>query len=558
MGGELMKVAIYSRKSKFTSKGESIENQIQLCMDYGKNIGVKDFLVYEDEGFSGKNTNRPQFSKMIEDAKSKKFDTIICYRLDRISRNVADFSSLIDDLSSLGIGFISIKEQFDTTTPMGRAMMFISSVFAQLERETISERVRDNMRELAKDGKWLGGQLPLGYKNEVVNYISDGKERKYNILKVNDKEITLVEDIYNKFLEVRSLTKVSEYLYKQGICGKNGGTISPSMVKDILTNPIYVKSSKFTHEYFELNEIFVTGDFNGCGYLTYGKNKNGKKVDKCNWIYAVSKHNGLINDIIWLDIQRIVDKQSKKGCRTGSGKNGVLSGILKCAKCGSAMVLTYSSYGKGDDKVRSYYYKCNKKYTMYNCTNSNINGKEIEDFVLDKIKVTDKDVLIGEYKELRNTFNSIKPKSNINIQGDIDTNEKAIEQLVMQLTKNSTSAASKYIIVQIEKLSAEVDELKKKFDGVSEVSNSIEVEMLNIDLIVENLNKFNKCVDDASVEEKKLLVSSVVDKITWDGDEVRIFYHGLEGSQFDSDSLCLDTDGFCMPYKKTSLLSSNK
>ena len=174
-----MKVAIYSRKSKFTGKGDSIENQVQLCTEYAKNLGVTDILVYEDEGFSGKNINRPQFMKMMEDAKLKKFDTIICYRLDRISRNVSDFSSLIDELSSLSIGFISIKEQFDTTTPMGRAMMFISSVFAQLERETISERVRDNMRELAKDGKWLGGQLPLGYDNEEVKYIADGKERRY-------------------------------------------------------------------------------------------------------------------------------------------------------------------------------------------------------------------------------------------------------------------------------------------------------------------------------------------------------------------------------------------
>lgn len=548
-----MKVAIYSRKSKFTGKGESVENQVQLCKDYAKNLGVSEFLVYEDEGFSGKNTNRPQFTQMIEDAKAKKFDTIICYRLDRISRNVADFSTLIDDLSALGIGFISIKEQFDTTTPMGRAMMFISSVFAQLERETISERVRDNMRELAKDGKWLGGQLPLGYDTEVVKYVSDGKERKYNILKVNEKEIKLVESIYNKFLDLGSLTKVSEYLYKEKVNGKNGGTITPSMVKDILMNPIYVKSSKLTHEYFELNNIYVCGDYDGCGYLTYGKNKNGKKTNKSEWIYAVSKHIGVIDDITWLDIQRLIDKQSKKGCRTGSSKNGILSGILKCAKCGSAMVLTYSSYGKGEKKTKTYYYKCNKKYTMYNCTNCNINGKEIEDFVLDKIKVTDKDVLVKEYEKIKSGFKSIKPKSGLDIQCEIDSKERAIEQLVMQLSESSLGSASKYILAQIEKLSDEVDKLKCKLDDVNEVCNDVELEMLNVDLIIDSLNKFNKCIDDASIDEKKMLVSSVVDKITWDGDlgEVRIFYRGLSQSQFGEESLCLDTDGFCMTNIKS-------
>jgi len=524
-----MKVAIYSRKSKFTGKGESIENQIQLCTDYAKNIGAKEFSVYEDEGFSGKNTNRPEFNKMLEDAKKKKFDVIICYRLDRISRNVADFSSLIEDLSALGIGFISIKEQFDTTTPMGRAMMFISSVFAQLERETISERVRDNMRELAKDGKWLGGQLPLGYDTEVIKYISDGKERRYTVLKVNEEEIEIVKTVYNKFLELRSLTKVSEYLFKNNITGKNGGTFVASMIKEILCNPIYVRSSKLTHDFFELNNIYVTGDYDGCGYLTYGKNRDGKKVGKSNWIYAVSKHEGIIDDTTWLDIQRIVDKQSNRGCRTGSSKNGLLSGILKCAKCGSAMTLTYSSYAKRTGKVDTFYYKCNKKYTMYNCSNCNINGKEIESFIIDKIKVTDKDILIAEYENLKNDFKNIKPKDNEDIVNTIDAKEKAIELLVMQLTENGGSAASKYIIAQIEKLSSEVEGLKAKLDGVNDASNDIELELLNIDLILDNLDKFNKCIDDASIEEKKVLIGSVVDKVTWDGDlgEVKIFYHGL-------------------------------
>ena len=150
-----MKAAIYSRKSKFTGKGDSIENQIQLCMDYSKSIGIKEFLVYEDEGFSGGNIDRPQFKKMMQDAKDKKFDCLVCYRLDRISRNVSDFSTLIEKLNKLEISFISIKEQFDTSTPMGRAMMFISSVFAQLERETIAERIKDNMYSRVSTGKEL-------------------------------------------------------------------------------------------------------------------------------------------------------------------------------------------------------------------------------------------------------------------------------------------------------------------------------------------------------------------------------------------------------------------
>src|SRR5690625_1792994 len=120
-----MKIAIYSRKSNFTGKGESIDNQVQLCKDYAKKHfdNIKDFYIYEDEGFSGSDTDRPQFKLMMKHAKARIFDVLICYRLDRISRNIADFSTLIEDLQDYDISFVSIREQFDTSSPMGRAMM---------------------------------------------------------------------------------------------------------------------------------------------------------------------------------------------------------------------------------------------------------------------------------------------------------------------------------------------------------------------------------------------------------------------------------------------------
>ena len=137
-----MKFFIYSRKSVYTGKGESIENQIEMCKQYihtkFSDVSDADIVIYEDEGFSAKNTDRPQFQQMLRDIKLKKPDFVVCYRLDRISRNVSDFSSLIEDLNARDISFVCIKEEFDTSKPMGKAMMYIASVFAQLERETIS------------------------------------------------------------------------------------------------------------------------------------------------------------------------------------------------------------------------------------------------------------------------------------------------------------------------------------------------------------------------------------------------------------------------------------
>ena len=117
----MLKVAVYSRKSKFTGKGDSIENQIEMCKDYITNTIGKDveFTIYEDEGFSGGNLDRPNFKKLMSAIKNKKFNILVCYRLDRISRKVADFSSTLEILQSNNCSFISIKEQFDTSSPMG-------------------------------------------------------------------------------------------------------------------------------------------------------------------------------------------------------------------------------------------------------------------------------------------------------------------------------------------------------------------------------------------------------------------------------------------------------
>ena len=109
---------------------------------------------------------------MMKDSQKIAFAAIVLYRLDRISRNIGDFAKLIEDLGDRHIDFISIREQFDTSSPMGRAMMYIASVFSQLERETIAERIRDNMHELSKTGRWLGGTTPTGYASESLSSVT--------------------------------------------------------------------------------------------------------------------------------------------------------------------------------------------------------------------------------------------------------------------------------------------------------------------------------------------------------------------------------------------------
>ena len=244
-----MNIAIYSRKSKFTGKGDSIENQVEMCRDY---IGLHypneghQIEVFEDEGFSGKNFNRPRFQAMMSAEHTNPFNLIVVYRLDRISRNVSDFASLIEDLNKYSTAFICIKEQFDTSTPMGRAMMNIAAVFAQLERETIAERIKDNMYMLAKDGHWLGGTTPLGDKS--VKRVSGDKT--YYTLDYDENQIDVVRLIFNKYREINSISGVETYLTLNGYRTQKGNLWDKNNLKRILINPIYCIGDEDSLKYF--------------------------------------------------------------------------------------------------------------------------------------------------------------------------------------------------------------------------------------------------------------------------------------------------------------------
>ena len=521
-----MIAAIYSRKSKFTGKGESIENQIQLCMNYAKNMGITDFIIYEDEGFSGGSTNRPRFQEMLQDAKKKKFNYLICYRLDRISRNVSDFSTLIEELNKLDISFISIKEQFDTSTPMGRAMMYISSVFAQLERETIAERIKDNMYELARTGRWLGGTTPLGFSSTQITYFDENMaQMKMYQLEEDPESLDTVKLIFDKYLELKSLTKLYKYLYNADVRGSRDGRFSPGSVSVILRNPAYVKADENVINYLRNNNIEVVGTPDGeHSILTYAKNTASP-------IGAIARHKGVIDSDKWLQVQSLLDKNRDKAPRSGTGK-GLLSGLLKCSKCGANMRHSYSKTSSGNIV---YYYICGTKKSLgvSACSCQNIKADIVEEKVIEKIKNTKPEDIIDQYKKtkLENNKNSKEVQVQINkINSSIKDKQNIIDTLVMQLGKNTNSTASTYIINKIEELNKDIENLKAELNTINSVSNEFNTMDLNIELICDNLNRFNNEFDSADLSKRRSLISNIVDYIEWlpDQNKARVYILGLK------------------------------
>lgn len=536
----MKKAAIYSRKSIFTGKGESIENQIEMCKDYylrhyGSDV---DFIIYEDEGFSGGNTKRPKFQEMLSDIKLKKFDTLICYRLDRISRNVADFSSTLELLQDNNIDFISIKEQFDTSTPMGRAMVYISSVFAQLERETIAERVRDNMLQLAKTGRWLGGQEPFGFKSEKITYIDENfNERSLMKLSPVKDELEVVKLIFDKYLETNSITQVTNYLQDNLYKGKNGGDWGTTQVKKILSSAIYVISTEETHNYLKSLGINVYGEPNGNGYLSY--NKTRKMIfdrDITEWIYAVAKHKGVIDSKTWLTVQSILEKNKHKKIKrtaTGTNNTALLTGILKCSKCGSNMIIKQGHKSKTEEGKRYDYYVCSKKDNSRGkkCDNKNVRADRLDSIVLRELKNYNKDYLEESLIEILNTAtdnsNNINKINKVNLE--ISEKETSISNLVKQLSSAPNEIVSNYIMEEINKLSNDISEAKKLLEKLKENKETKKNDIDNLNLILDMLNTFNGTFDFIEdIQQKRLMLQTLLSSAIWDGENYEVKLNILE------------------------------
>lgn len=539
-----MKIAIYSRKSKFTGKGESIDNQIEMCKRYAENHfeNIEKFYIYEDEGFSGGNINRPKFQKLIQDTKDKKFNVLICYRLDRISRDVADFSNTIEKLNNYNVDFVSVKEQFDTSTPIGRAMMNIAAVFAQLERETIAERVKDNMLQLATTGRWLGGITPLGFESEKMVYI-DAEYKERSLVKLNsiEKEMKLVEFFYDKYLELGSIHKLRKYLIQNNYKTRNEKYYSFRALSDILRNPAYVKVNDKIIDYLESKGINVAGKDridNKKGILIYNKtNKKSLKNNYDEWIAAIAKHDGVISSDKWLEIQYKLDKNSMQFPRESTSKVGLLSGIIKCSKCGHAMNIMYGA--KRKDGTKAHYYVCKMKTVSGGdkCDNKNVNGIDIENTVINKILklAKSKDTLLEELEKLKEED---KESNNANVLDELKKKKeellKEIDNLVNEVSKSAI--ASKYILPQIEKKDLEVKDIEKEISKLEDSKNKKDKEKENFNFVINNIIDFSKMIDTLDNEQKKYFIQTIVDKVYWDGEKkevaVKLFTDGTKLSKF--------------------------
>lgn len=329
-------IGIYGRQSIDKKDSISIETQIELCR---KEVpDGEPVQIYTDKGFSGKNTNRPEFQRLMEDVEQGIVDRIVVYRLDRISRSISDFANIMDVLEKNEVSFISVTEKFDTSTPMGRAMLYIVMVFAQLERETIAERIRDNYYSRGKLGVWLGGVAPFGFEN--VKSTLNGK--KISSIRPT-KEIDIVAGLFEEYATTNcSLGDLAKKM--RDTYNDTYGIWNNVKIARILHNPIYVKADADIYNFYKEQGCIMVNDiseYDGTrGLIVFGKrDHNLNKYRNLNeHVVVLSLENSFVDSSVFLSCQYKMQK-NKQIKNTGKGKYTWMTGLMKCAYCGYGLTV---------------------------------------------------------------------------------------------------------------------------------------------------------------------------------------------------------------------------
>lgn len=461
-----MLVGLYVRvsTSKQFEKGYSIEEQTERLTKYCEAMNWDVYKVYTDGGFSGANIDRPALQTLVKDVKSHKIQKVVVYKLDRLSRSQKDTLYLIEEVFlNNDVDFVSMSENFDTATPFGKAMIGILSVFAQLEREQIRERLMMGKEARAKEGKFHGSALvPIGYEYVDGQLIS------------NDFEKMQIQKIFDMYESGIMPNKITQRLNDSGYNHKYGKWIHET-VRRVLDNKTYI------------------------GYLPY----NGE--------WYKGEHEAFISEEQFERVQRIkkqrYDSHKKINARAGKASS-YLGGLMFCAHCGAKY---YKATIHSQGKYRYVYYRCEsmqrktaKEKSAIGCNNKTYRMQDLDQLIIDEIKKLD--------------FETIK-------QAPTPDNSKVIDKEVKDIEAKIDKLMELYASDDIPKnvLQDKIKALSEQKDKLMNELNNEPIEPLQ-DLLNTNI-EIADILDNGDIDEVRAIITALIDKIEIDNEDVAIHWN---------------------------------
>ncbi|MDD5529549.1 MAG: recombinase family protein [bacterium] len=497
----MKKIGIYTRVSSQRQadiQSGSLDTQADRMRNYAKIRNKEEdpwevVDIYREEGKSGKNIERAELQRMLADIKTGKINTVLCTKIDRITRSLLDFYKLWKIFEEHNVDFVTLEENFDSSTPNGRAMLKITLVFAELEREQTAKRTIEKMQWRAEQGFWNGGQV-LGYTCDPEN--------KGKLLK-NEEEVKLVNLIYQTYSEVGSFLKTAESINTKGYRTKcytsrrgethGGRKFIDTEISRILRNPLYTGNIMYNGQFYQ------------------------------------GKQEPIVPQSIWDEVQQLIRIRAPK--RRGASRKRkhvfLFEGLLYCGWCGAHMTPMYCG---GRNKKLYYYYQCttNSHSGKEGCKMPYVPAEVIEQLMCERIRELGKNEnLIKEIAE--DNVNAYIEEINIlqmqrrTLQSKLTAIDTNIDNW-LELIGNGTAKKEGILDMIIRKMSdssQQKKELENQIDELNLKIREIKEKKINIETMQNSLVKFSDLFDLATAEEKKILMQLIIHKLIYSPNEIK-------------------------------------
>lgn len=438
---------------------------------------------YDDGGFTGGNMDRPALKRLLGDIKADRVDCVVVYKVDRLSRSLLDFSRIMETLDGSGCSFVSVTQQFNTTSSMGRLTLNILFSFAQFEREIISERTRDKMGAARRKGRYVGGRPMLGYD----------LDRESKRLVVNEAEAATVRQICELYLEHHGLIPTVDAINQRGWRTKSwiskmgkpmgGAPFGKNSLHSLLTNRLYIGKITYRDEVYD------------------------------------GQHEAIVDDGLFELVQKqLRSNRINVGDRVRGRSAGVLAGLIRCTACNSMM--THSTSGGSGYGKRYSYYVCNKatKRGRKTCPKPSLPAEEIERFVISQLQsLTIDEALLNE------TCNRVR-RSIEDRRRDLHRERAALveniqrtETAINALSKPSTNPAGESL--RLETLASLSDQLRRDQKRCLEIDDQIariETGTPNRIAVLKAITDLQTLWDHLTIGERSRLVSTLIECIDHD------------------------------------------
>lgn len=520
---DIKKVVVYTRVSttEQAEEGYSLENQERECRAYCEIRGYEVVGVYSDRGISAKDIkNRPGLIEALRTIRNKEVQGIVVWKMSRLSRNAADTANIIEMVKKHNGAIIGVKDSISTVGGFSTAMVTISGVFAEMERESIITQVKGGMREKARKGEWNGGMVPLGY--ELV-------DKK---LVIQPQQAELIVRIFNSYLKGAGYKTIAKELNEEGYKTKKGMLFSGNSIKLILTNITYAGKIRW-------------GKLNNWSYED--ENGSRKRQYSDNVIEADGIHEAIIPMKVYNKVQEMIATNPRHHVKQFKGDH-IISGLLRCPECGYGMSVQPKRV-KG--KVY-WYYECgqyiNKKA---GCKPNLVPKEQIEEQFYDVFeRIVNDPKFSGKILDgLSNTSYQIKNKRQIekNTQQEINGLKKKQGKLIDELLEGD-ELYKQAIRSKIQEVNVQISEKQEKLQKIVRQIEELEKETINLEEVSEILRSVGKVLKLMPKDTQRKIVTKLISKIEVEEKSIKAIHFNFSDSFSISEDTVNLTTNKCAPF----------